>query len=537
MVSLSAILSRQWKRPLAPTTLIAVGLLSSLMSMVSVVSSEATPEAPKAEQPLTKEQNPYGFNVVYEVKWVNIEQHVFGAQFAITLKNPLRGASWLMSFHFADDTTELEKYWGPWDIKKNENDKGGYIVSPRPIKGTDEIVSEGDDKPHIYMFNGKFQGSNLNFIYPNYYTLAPKEGASNATLTQYEVKNVALAKELPSMPPGEFNRNKRSAAGGADTNIVDNNLDASAADAHTSLSSTGGNMSSIVGVCIFASVMAIGLTVVGIATYRRREYRRDFQSKKGDEGMLPKYAAAGMPQDAVKMPAPSAINNHSTAARAAAGAVIMEEMNADQAMAEEYYVMEDVVPDAHHHHHLEMAADEYNAIEAMPEHDDGGYYAEYDAEMHQEFYPVDGEGQYQMEDQPYEENHHHGDVTYEGEYVEGLPDYAIQYDEQIGYDGQLDEHNQQADDNGASAGNRTSTASGNGAIEHVDLRAPVVQEYYVSDAIAYDDEGHELGADQAAYDHQGYDHTYEAGDYEATEFDDGHHYDQQQHQQAHHHQY
>lgn len=527
MVSLLAILSRRWRQPSAPAAIIAIGLLSNLLSIVSLVSSEATDTVPPAAKELTKEQNPYGIAVIYQVAWVNTETkpHRFGGQFLISMSNPIKGANWSLKVQFADDTTRADSYWGSWKFQ-HINGTSTYVANPIPPEYSIDIVPVGDKSNRTYSFNGNFDNDDLNSIYPNAYLIAPKDGAEYVTLTQFEARNMPLPPNLPSKPVGEFDRQKRSASTAQDTNTIDgNNSDATAANANSSSSSTSGGNTGAIGAGIFGCCMAVGLTVVGIATYRRREYRRDFNSKK-DDATLPKYAAGGMPQDSVKMPPPSAINNHSTAARAAAGAVIMEEMNADQAIAEEYYVMEDVVPDAHHHH-LEMAADEYNAIEAMPEHDDGVYYAEYDAELHQEFYPVEDEDQY--ENEQYVENH--GNVTYEGEYVEGLPDYAIQYDDQLGYDGHIDDGSQQiyqVDD----AANRNSSASGNGAIEHVDLRPPVVQEYYVSDAIAYDDEGHEIGVDQMQHDDYG--HAYETGDYEATEFNDGH-YEQQQSQ--HHQQY
>ncbi|KAI8050267.1 hypothetical protein BDF22DRAFT_696361 [Syncephalis plumigaleata] len=529
MVSLSAILSRQWQQPSASATIIAIGLLTNLLSMVSIVSSEATDAAPRAEKPLSKEKNPYGFRVTYEVVWANkqVKPHVFGGRFSIALDNPVKGANWSMKVQFADDTTRPHTSIGSWKFQHIDKTTL-FLGNPTPMENGVDIVQPGDKSNHTYSFYGYFENDELDSIFPNYYAVASKDGAEYVTLTQFEAGNQPIKSNLSTKPIAEFDTQKHSVSTGQNANTIDNNSpDATAANSNSSTGSTGGSNNGAIGAGIFGCCMAVGLTVVGIATYRRREYRRDFNSKK-DDATLPKYASGGMPQDSVKMPPPSAINNYSTAARAAAGAVIMEEMNADQGMAEEYYVMEDVAPDAHHHH-LEMAADEYNAIEAMPEHDDGVYYAEYDAELHQEFYPVEGEGHHQYEDEQYVEDH--GNVTYEGEYVEGLPDYAIQYEDQIGYDGHVDDGNQQVyqvDD----TANRNSSASGNGAVEHVDLRPAVAQEYYVSDAVAYDAEGHQINVDQMQ--HDGYGHTYEAGDYEAADFDDGH-YEQQQSQ--HHHQY
>ncbi|RKP10361.1 hypothetical protein THASP1DRAFT_27845 [Thamnocephalis sphaerospora] len=509
---------------------VAAALLAT-SAFTEIAAQTATPHGPTTplqpgSAPLTQAQNPYGFNVQYEVAWHNKAQRQFGARFLIKLNNPVPGANWVFRFQFADNGTRVDNFWGPWSLTRLQNSWHKAL----PTASEDApAIAVGDKSPRSYSFNGRYLGDDLNAMYINGYTVAVADnaGVNAVPLTAAEAKNMPLAEGLPSVPTGEFIRQQRTAANAPNSAGTTSNPAVSASAAKTDANGNVGPGGAMTGLIVCAGVLAVGLSVVGIATYRRRQDRNAFRAKQEARALeranttKGSFRSLAAQQESLQMPEPTAINNHSAAARAAAGAVVMEDMNAEQAVAEEYYVMEDVAPDAHHYEAEPMPADGQLEEEA---------YYEYDAELHQPQLYMDGQDEYGVQMHDGAEYHyddqmpqHHDEMNqqaqdYEADYVNDLPEYAVQYDDQVGYDA-VDQAGYDAVDQAATGGNN--------AIEHVDLRPPVAQEYYVADAVAYDDEEQDLGLEPVVHNeyasHADYQAHGEVGDeylaFEATEFE------------------
>jgi hypothetical protein len=456
-----------------------------------VVHVPTKPLTPGKER-LSAAENPYGFNIRYEVAWLNKEQRRFGATMTITLKNPVEDAYWLLNFQFADNGTRIDQTWSPWNL--TFQDDGLYRAVPLPVnsstKNADGSLSRN------YMFNGHYYGNNPKAILINGYRMSPSPKVPYKVLTKYEASNAPLSNNLSPVPIGEFNRQQRAAVG--TTTTVNNGNSGNTASAATVAKNDGSDSSNtMVGMYIFCSVCAVGLTVVGIATYRRRRDRQEFRARQEARALerantKTSFLSLAAQQESIAMPEPTAINNHSAAARAAAGAVVMEDMNAGQDATDEYYVMDDVAPEAHYQGEL------------LNSQHDGVYYADYDGEYDAENHDAyamemhDGNGYY--DDQMMQQGQ-----GYDNSYVDGLSDYPVHYADQRDYN----------------AMNQTGATPGNNAVEHVDLRPPVAQEYYVADPVVYDGEEQGLGLEPGMhnpYQVQMLDGTEEYQAFEATEF-------------------
>ncbi|KAI9226981.1 MAG: hypothetical protein DHS80DRAFT_32209 [Piptocephalis tieghemiana] len=234
-----------------------------LLTLISALTTLQT-----AAAAVISETNPNGVGIVYQVAWLNSTH--FGA--SITYSEITHRGPWSLGFVFPSPDIRIIDYTGPGTIKLTNFGGGVHHL----LVNHDKYINS------TTFFNAQLPpgGSSPMAAFPNAWGMFLKDDVSpsdqvNGTLPSSDLSVLSLNGErTPNAPFGSFIRTRSAATGGTNAPITDNSPPVHDSKGNEEGGHSGLSAGPLAAIVVVGTVLAVGLSVAGFATLRRRRDRQ-----------------------------------------------------------------------------------------------------------------------------------------------------------------------------------------------------------------------------------------------------------------------